>query len=284
VPQVRARPLGEPGSLTRENMGIKFLMPRGLQRFHESGQSHFLTFSCYRRQAKFRSPEVYDLFSPCLDQMRRRFAMCIYGYVVMPEHVHLLVSEPRRAAVPQVRVRYLDANLGTLADAIHYLKLSFAKQLRSRTGAVDSGSFWQKRYYDRNVRGEREFMEKLLYLHRNPVKRGLVKEPAEWKWSSFRHYALREIGVVEIESQWTARDRETKVLGGPERMFLTPGSRSFLPGESSGLVRIWILCLDSQRRRSFRSRLRSDARRLQGRRQSGCEEWRRRNCHRDIEG
>jgi putative transposase len=54
------------------------------------------------------------------------------------------------------------------------------------------------------VRDEREFMEKLRYLHRNPVKRGLVKEPAEWKWSSFRHYALREIGVVEIESQWTA--------------------------------------------------------------------------------
>jgi hypothetical protein len=63
-------------------------------------------------------------------------------------------------------------------------------------------------------------MEKLRYLHRNPVKRGLVKQPAEWKWSSFRHYALREIGVVEIESQWTARDRETKALGGPERVFL----------------------------------------------------------------
>ena len=54
------------------------------------------------------------------------------------------------------------------------------------------------------MRDEREFMEKLRYLHRNPVKRGLVKQPAEWKWSSFRHYALREIGVVEIESQWTA--------------------------------------------------------------------------------
>jgi hypothetical protein len=92
--------------------------------------------------------------------------------------------------------------------------------LRSRTGAVDSGSFWQKRYYDRNVRDEREFMEKLRYLHRNPVKRGLVKQPAEWKWSSYRHYALREVGVVEIESQWTTRDRETTVFGGPERVFL----------------------------------------------------------------
>jgi REP element-mobilizing transposase RayT len=97
-------------------------MPRGLRRFHESGQSHFLTFSCYLGQPKFCSPELYDLFSLCLEQMRRRFAMCIYGYVVMPEHVHFLVSEPGRAAVPQLHVRSLHADRGTLGHAMHYLK------------------------------------------------------------------------------------------------------------------------------------------------------------------
>jgi putative transposase len=207
-------------------------MPRGLRRFHESGQSHFITFSCYRRQPKFVNAAVYDLFPRCLEDMRRRFDLRIYGYVVMPEHVHLLLSEPED---------------DTLAEAIHYLKLSFAKRLRSRTIAQVSvqkkdanlghrvsqktdanlghqlGSFWQKRYYDRNVRDAREFSVKLRYLHRNPVKRGLVKEPGDWKWSSFRHYAFRENGVVEIESEWTARDRELKILGGPARTFLSPG-------------------------------------------------------------
>jgi hypothetical protein len=81
--------------------------------------------------------------------MRRRFALCVYGYVVMPEPVHLLLSEPQR---------------GLLADALHYLKLSFAKRL-------GSGVFSQKRYYDRNVRDEREFVEKLRYIRRNPVRR-----------------------------------------------------------------------------------------------------------------
>ena len=66
-------------------------------------------------------------------------------------------------------------------------------------------------------------MIKLRYLHRNPVKRGLVTEPENWKWSSYRHYAFREIGVVEIESEWTACDREAKTHGGPARVFLTPG-------------------------------------------------------------
>jgi len=77
---------------------------------------------------------------------------------------------------------------------MHCLKLSFAKQLCSRRGTV--GWFWQKRYYDRNVRDKCEFREKLRYLHRNPVKRGLVQGRADWKWTSFRQYALREIGVV----------------------------------------------------------------------------------------
>src|SRR5579862_678537 len=204
-------------------------MPRGLHRYHESGQSHFITFSCYHRKPKFSDRRLYDLFPMRLEAMRRQFQMRIYGYVVMPEHVHLLVSEPEH---------------GTLADAMHYLKLSFSKQVRSLTRAqvsvqtmdanlghqhqhqvrdLQPEPFWQKRYYDRNVRSVREFGVKLRYLHRNPVKRGLVREPGDWKWSSFRHYAFREMGVVEIESEWTARDRELKIMGGSLRIFLSPG-------------------------------------------------------------
>ena len=199
-------------------------MPRDLKRFHESGQSHFVTFSCYRRRPNFDSAAACDLFPLCLEKTRRRFRLRVYGYVVMPEHVHLLLSEPEP---------------GTLAEAIHYLKLSFAKQVRSLVATsthvnvqlkdvdvghrTSSNSFWQKRYYDRNVRNWQEFTVRLRYLHRNPVKRGLVREAADWKWSSFRHYALREIGVVEIESEWTARDRELKQLGQPARTFLSPG-------------------------------------------------------------
>ncbi len=183
-------------------------MPNGLRRYQESGQSHFITFTCYHRRRYFVSSNTYDLFVVCLGNMRRRFRMCVYGFVVMPEHVHLLVSEPERQ---------------TLADAIHFLKLSFAKRWRFLRHAVEPGAFWQKRYYDRNIRDAEEFTEKLRYIHRNPVKRGLASEPEEWRWSSFRHYAYREVGLVEIESEWTARDRETRKHGGPKRIFLNPG-------------------------------------------------------------
>ena len=95
-------------------------MPRDLLRYHESGQSHFITFSCYRRKPKFADTRFYDLFPLCLEAMRLRFRMRIYGYVVIPEHVYLLVSEPEN---------------GNLAEAMHYLKLSFSKRAKSLTGA-----------------------------------------------------------------------------------------------------------------------------------------------------
>jgi putative transposase len=118
--------------------------------------------------------------------MRRRYDFLVTAYVVMPEHVHLLVSEPRRAL---------------LSRAIQSLKLSVAVQSVERP-------FWQPRYYDFNVYSERKCLEKRRYIHRNPVTRGLVKRLIDWPWSSFRHWWTGEQGKVEIESRWTAMRRE----------------------------------------------------------------------------
>jgi hypothetical protein len=106
--------------------------------------------------------------------------------------------------VPQVRAPVLGANLGIANLSITALRSGTDVELVMPRGAA-------------------EFREKLRYLHRNPVKRELVKESAEWSWSRFRRYALREAGVVEIESEWTARDRETRTKSGPERVLLNPG-------------------------------------------------------------
>jgi len=120
--------------------------------------------------------------------VRRSFKLRVYAYVIMPEHVHLLLSEPGR---------------GTLADALKSLKQGVSRRLIG-----DAEHFWQKRYYDFNVRNYPQFVEKLRYIHRNPVKKDLCQRPEDWAWSSFRHYATGYEGRVEIESDWTARKRE----------------------------------------------------------------------------
>jgi putative transposase len=118
----------------------------------------------------------------------------------MPEHVHLLLSEPQQ---------------GTLADALKSLKQGVARRgigklpLKPKAGLSGPHEhFWQKRYYDFNIRNYAQFVEKLRYIHRNPVKRGLCDRQEEWPWSSFRHYTSGAEGRVEIESEWTARKRE----------------------------------------------------------------------------
>ena len=111
----------------------------------------------------------------------------------MPEHVHLLVSEPEKSL---------------LATALQALKQSVSRTLALR----QTEPFWQARYYDFNVWTEKKHIEKLRYIHRNPVVRGLVEKPEQWDWSSFRHHATGVEGTVEIESRWTARQREQAQL------------------------------------------------------------------------
>jgi len=121
--------------------------------------------------------------------VRRWYGCFIAGYVVMPEHVHLLIGEPERKS---------------LSVVLQTLKQITSHKLRRN----DLPRFWQLRYYDFPVWSDAKRVEKLRYIHCNPVHRGLVARPEDWPWSSFVHYAMGVEGVVEIESEWTARKRE----------------------------------------------------------------------------
>jgi putative transposase len=166
---------------------------------------HFLTFSCYGRKPKLGTARSRSVFERSLERTRRCYSFHVAGYVVMPEHVHLLLTEPESAP---------------LSRAIQALQQSVARTLALRAPEP----FWLERYYDFNVWSEEKRIEKLRYLHRNPVVRGLVEKPEDWQWSSFRHYATGIDGAVEIESEWTASRREAegirlKVQRGPVSCF-----------------------------------------------------------------
>jgi putative transposase len=169
-------------------------MTSGLKRYHRSGCAHFITFSCYRRQPLLQSSIAAICFEVELERVRRWYGIRVYGYVVMPEHVHLLLSEPDRTR---------------LSVALQMLKQLVSRKLR----ATDARRFWQLRYYDSLIKNHDEHCSALRYIHRNPVKRNLCARPEDWPWSSFRHYATGTDGAVEIESEWTGRRRER--MGAP---------------------------------------------------------------------
>ncbi len=184
-------------------------MKSKLKRYHGTRDLHFITFSCYHRQPFLGTAHARRVFEHALEDVRRWYGLFITGYVVMPEHVHLLVGEPER---------------GKLSVAIQMLKQNVARQLVVPDSQPRS---WQRRYYDFNVWTEDKRVEKLRYLHRNPVARGLVAKPEDWEWSSFRHWSTGEESVVEIESQWTARKRER--MGSPLTVKFNATLRRTLP-------------------------------------------------------
>jgi putative transposase len=171
-------------------------MPANLHRFYGAGYSHFITTSCYQRRPLLDAACPRDLFLDVLEEIRQRHRFVVVGYVVMPEHVHLLITEPER---------------GNPSLVMAALKQTFAHRLlrevrgRSEAGAdalwntpVAVGHVWQRRFYDFVVFTEKKRVEKLRYMHRNPVQRGLVLKPEDWLWSSFRHYAFGERGPVLV--------------------------------------------------------------------------------------
>ncbi len=149
------------------------------ERRHQTGNLHFITFSCQNRNPYLTTPDSKQTFLHILEQTRKRYTVRIVGYVVMPERVHLLISEP--PAKP-------------LSLVIAVLKREVSRKHQQKP-------FWLPRFYDFNIYINEKRIEKLRYLHRNPVTRGLVDHPEDYPWSSFRSYALHEPGPVTIDRE-----------------------------------------------------------------------------------
>ena len=162
-------------------------MPRGLHRTYGAHHLHFITCSCHQRLPFLSTASSRDLFLSIVEQTRRRYRFVVVGYVVMPEHVHLLITEPE---------------IGTPSTVMQVLKQRTARALLPVKRTDAPRKFWQERFYDFNVFTANKRVEKLRYMHRNPVKRGLVTSPEEWRWSSYRFYLLDEPGPVRVNESW----------------------------------------------------------------------------------
>ena len=193
-----------------------------LIRHYGRGHLHFITFSCYRRLPLLRSVRAKSIFVHILSDIRDRYGFSLVGYVVMPEHIHLLISEPAKgtpSTVIQVLKQRVSRRLRHKRQApTGQLNLKFGEDVipwrapnpparrragppnRRRTGrACALPRFWQRRFYDFNVWSLKKRVEKLQYMHMNPLKRKLVAHPKDWPWSSFTFYSKLKHGLIRID-------------------------------------------------------------------------------------
>ena len=183
-------------------------MANKLIRIYGRGHLHFITFSCYRRVPFLRSIRARNTFVQILSEVRDRYGFSLVGYVVMPDHIHLLISEPAK---------------GTPSTVIQVLKQRVSRRLRRKKRAPSgqwnlifaSGEdslprFWQRRFYDFRMRAIlvarrnivwslKKRVEKLHYMRRNPLKRKLVDHPKDWPWSSFSFSSNLKSGLIRVD-------------------------------------------------------------------------------------
>jgi len=174
-------------------------MRNPLRRYYGRGDLHFVTFSCYRRRPFLGTRRARDHFVRILNEVRSRYRFRLVGYVVMPEHVHLLLSEPKKgnpSKILQVLKQTVSRKLRgrRRKSAADQLSLPFGDPRR------DAEHFWQRRFYDFNVWSGKKLREKLEYMHGNSVQRKLVQHPKDWPWSSWSYYAKGEEGLTRIDA------------------------------------------------------------------------------------
>ncbi len=170
-------------------------LPKRLKRYYGLGHLHFITFSCYHRMALLGTTRSRNAFVRALAEVRAKYQFALVGYVVMPEHVHLMIAEPKH---------------GNPSGVVHSLKLRVSKRMRRKARRRSDSQrsfvfhapatrFWQPRFYDFNLWSAKKRREKLDYMHRNPVTRRLVTDPKDWVWSSYASYSGRGTPLLAMK-------------------------------------------------------------------------------------
>jgi putative transposase len=171
-------------------------MPKRLKRITGQGDLHFITFGCYQRRHLLGTARARNVAVEILRQVRARYKFALIGYVFMPDHVHLLIGESPGALptkILQIFKRRLSRRMrGGWRARPGQLSLRFGEPHDALR------RFWQRRYYDFNIYSRAKVLEKLHYMHANPVKGKLVKHPGEWPWSSWCFYHGRD-ALIEMD-------------------------------------------------------------------------------------
>ncbi len=174
-----------------------------LKHFNEPYQAHEITFSCYRKYSLLSHDKSQTWLLEAIESARKKHNYSLLAFVIMPDHAHLIVFpweenykipwflKSVKQSVSRNAARWLQENNSDL-----YRKL----MVKGKNGE-ESFRFWQAGGgYDRNVTDKDTLVRMIDYIHENPVRKGLVKDPFDWKWSSLSCYAGGLCTIAQVDS------------------------------------------------------------------------------------
>ncbi len=174
------------GMSSRDNSIMLTPHRKTCKRYDIPGEPHFLTFSCFKRLPLLNRDRSRDWMTQAIRLARSKAPFDLWAYVIMPEHVHLILVPREDARIASILTTIKQS---VSKRALNWLKNNSPEFLPQIEDVQPNGKrsfrFWQRGGgYDRNLRSVRDIHEKIRYVHQNPVTRELVERPSDWEWSS----------------------------------------------------------------------------------------------------
>jgi putative transposase len=196
-----------------------------IRHFNDPGHIHFLTFSCYRQIPFLKSDRAKQWLVEAILRAREKHQFALVAYAIMPEHAHLLIQPLTRQYDTAAILKSVKQPVARKAKRfLEEENLVWLEKLTVRRGCREVFRFWQAGPgYDRNIRDEKELLEKIQYIHNNPVKNGLAVTAEDWPWSSAGWYLGRYDGKIGIDQI---------LIGGTDKLVLSVRSKSGGPSNT----------------------------------------------------
>ena len=178
----------------------------------EQNLVHYVTGVTYARVPIFRREEICSLFIEALSETRLKDPFKLIGYVLMPDHFHLLAN-PIELNISKVVGKLKGRSASKI---LKYFRASDESETLGRLklarplASGQSHAVWLQDFSSIDIWSHKFIRQELNYIHLNPVRAGLCDHPAKWRWSSYHAYMPHEPGPVPIEIDWRWRWNATE--------------------------------------------------------------------------
>ena len=170
-----------------------------LRHYDHDGRARFITFCTHHRLPLLTNNRFREIIIDAIRRTREEKKFRLLGYVIMPEHVHLVIVPGLDSEVGDIVGEIKVRSATAILDLMRAGRSSTLQRLTVIRDGIEKLAFWQRRCYDRNCRSDEEVWEEVNYCHNNPVKRGLVSAPERWIWSSCQWYHGKPDAVLGMD-------------------------------------------------------------------------------------
>lgn len=177
-------------------------MPRSRYRFVGNDAPYFMTMTVSAWLPVFTRPDAVEIILDSWRYLRRDHAFRLHGYVILENHLHLVASSSQIGRDIQRFKSYTARRIIDRLEALGAGRLLNLLSLFKRAHKTQSRfQLWEEGSHPQRIETEEVMLQKLDYIHNNPVKRGFVDRPEHWRWSSASNYA-EGVGIVEVDRDW----------------------------------------------------------------------------------